>query len=485
MMGNFFKLISKLVLPKIITIGIDIQDRHLIAVATSQLGNKNGVIASGVYELSDDAIENGELKNSATIRKAVRDFVVKIPGGRFKSSSEHIFILSIPPHHLYTETAFFPLMSEAELNEAIHLKIETSLPWPVDQAYVDWLAMPASGQKQIGVFIAAVSRQVLNEYLKIFLEEKWMVGACEFHMLSLSKFINPSYFKSFLFALIDEDGIEFSVFSNGKILTHYLQGVSSNEEVKKILEDKINHLINYIKGSFGIAVERVFIFDRINSEYVLTNIQEKTGIPAQALTPSPHLDPRLFIAQGASLRSYGPIESSLNLLPPEFGGRYRENLFLKTLSLWFKIFSVFGFTLIFAFTGALVFLLSQQSFFAKENAGLDSLFEQQLAKAEPLIKKAEHFNKLSAAVKAVSSRSMSGFRLAIAKKEAEKNGLIFIDARLVGPRQIAISLVAPTRESALEFEKALKSNGAFLDVNFPIAELSPEQNLNIHITLGI
>ena len=59
MMGNFFKLISKLVLPKIITIGIDIQDRHLIAVATSQLGNKNGVIASGVYELSDDAIENG------------------------------------------------------------------------------------------------------------------------------------------------------------------------------------------------------------------------------------------------------------------------------------------------------------------------------------------------------------------------------------------------------------------------------------------
>ena len=485
MFSNFFKFISRLVLPKIITVGVDIQDRHLIAVAAFRMGNKNEIIASEVYELNENAIENGELKNPESLKKAIQDFSAKIPGGRFKSSSEHIFILSIPPHHLYTETAFFPLMSETELAEAIHLKIETSLPWPINQAYVDWTIMPASANKQIGVFIAAISRQVLNEYLKIFLEEKRTVGACEFHMLSLAKFINPNYFKSFLFALIDEDGIEFSVFSGGKILTHYLQNVSSNEEAQKILEDKINHLINYIKGSFGVSVERVFIFDKINSDYVLTNIQEKTGIPAQALTPSPHLDPRLFIAQGASIRSYGAVDASLNLLPLEFGGRYRENLFLKTLNLWLKIFSVFGFTLIFAFTAASGFLWSQQSFFIKENSGLDSLFKQQLATAAPLIKKAEYFNKLTAAIKTVPFRSMSGTSLLIVKKEAEKNGLSFIDARLVGPSQIAVSLTAPTRESALEFEKALKSNSGFIDVNIPIAELSPEQDLNIHITFGI
>lgn len=485
MFSIFFKFISKLVLPKIITVGIDIQDRHLVAVANSRIRSRNEVIASGVYELSEDAIENGELKNPETVRKAIKDFIAKIPSGRFKSSSERIFVLSIPPHHLYTETAFFPLMSDAELAEAIHLKIETSLPWPVDQAYFDWLVIPASGQKQIGVFIAAISRQVLNEYLKIFLEEKWVVGACEFHMLSLAKFINPNYFKSFLFALIDEDGIEFSVFSGGKILTHYLENVSSGGETQKILENKINNLINYIKGSFGIAVERVFIFDRIDSDCVLTNIQEKTGISAQALTPSPHLDPRLFIAQGASLRSYEAVEASLNLLPPEFGGRYHENLFLKTFSLWFKIFSVFGFTLIIVFAAAAGFLWSQQSFFAKENTGLNSLFEKQLISAGPLLKKAGYFNKLAAAVKTVPFHSASGDRLFIVKKEAEKNGLSFIDARLIEPRKIAISLLAPTRESALEFEKALKSNSGFIDVNLPIAELSPEQDLNIHITFGI
>lgn len=217
----------------------------------------------------------------------------------------------------------------------------------------------------------------------------------------------------------------------------------------------------------------------------MTNIEEKTGIPAQALTPSPHLDPRLFIAQGASLRSYGAVESSLNLLPPEFGGRYRENLFLKTLNLWFKIFSVFGFTLIIAFAAASGFLWSQQSFFAKENAGLNSLFEKQLANAAPLIKKAEYFNKVSAVIKSVSFRSASGAKLLIVKNEAEKNGLSFIDAHLAEPRRISVSLLAPTRESALEFEKALKSNKGFSDVNIPVAELSPEQNLNIHITFSL
>lgn len=484
MLANFFKFISKIVLPKIITIGIDIQDRHLVVVAADRRGNQNRILANGVYELSEDAIENGELKNPESVRKAIQDFSAKIPGSRFKSSSEHIFILSVPPHHLYTETAFFPLMSNLELEEAISLKIETSLPWPVEQAYVDWTVMPVAGQKQIGVFIAGISRQVLNEYLELFLKEKWLVGACEFHMLSLAKFVNQNYFKSFLFALIDEDGIEFSVFSGGKILTHYLQNISSGEEAQKVLENKINHLINYIKGSFGIAVERVFIFDRVNQDYALTNIQEKTGIPAQILTPPPHLDPRLFIAQGASFRSYGAVETSINLLPPEFGGRYRENLFLKTLRLWFKIFAVFGLTLIMAFAGISVFLRSQQSFFTRENSGLNSFLEQQLITANPLIEKARYFNELGAVIaKAVPSRSLNGIKLSIIKSGIEKNGLLFINARLAEPEQINLSLTAPKREAALEFEKALKLTNEFSGIDLPIAELAPEKDLELHINL--
>lgn len=484
MIPSFFKSISRVVLPEIITVGIDIQDRHLIGVAAAQKAGKAAVIASGIYELAEDVIEDGEIKKPEAFKKAIGEFLNQLPASTIKKSSEYIFVLSLPPHHVYTETAFFPMMNEADLAEAIRLKIETSLPWPLEDSYVDWRTVPSKNPDQIGIFIVGVSKQVLNDYLLIFFNQGWRVAAAEFHMLSLSKFINPNYVRSFIFALIDEDGIEFAVFSGGKILIHYLQTVPTAENAQGILENKINHLANYIKGNFGIDVERVFIFDKISRQYTLDNIQNKTGIAAQMLSPSPHLDPRLFVAYGAALRSYGPTEGWINLMPAEMGGRYHENILLKTISLWTKILLVFAIPLALSFGVIAGFLWNQRNISLKENKELGAELQTQINQADPLIKQAEYFNKLGQNIKdAAALRALIGPKLREVENRAEETGLKVVAAKPTGPNEMTVTLSAATREAALKFQDALKNGKLFSEINLPIGELTKETDLRINMTL--
>ncbi len=54
MITKFFKFLSRLVLPKIIVIGLDIQDRHIAAVATARRGDKLETVGSAIIEIEDD-----------------------------------------------------------------------------------------------------------------------------------------------------------------------------------------------------------------------------------------------------------------------------------------------------------------------------------------------------------------------------------------------------------------------------------------------
>ncbi len=477
------RYISRIVLPRIITIGLDIQDRHISGVVTLE-GEKTGTIASGVYDLPEEAIQNGEIKQPEHISRAVQMLLAKLPPASFFKPRESIFILSVPPHHLYTETVFFPIMSDKDLGEAVHLKLETSLPWPLSQAYIDWQKIPAADQKQIGVFIAAISKLVLDEYLKIFLREGWQVGACEFHTLSMAKFIEQGHASSFVFALIDEDGIELSVFHRGAILSHYLQTINDPLKAQELLGQRVKQLVSYIESNFGMRMDKIFIFDKTNQEYSLNKIQEETGIAAQLFTPTIQPDPRLFIAYGAAQRSYTGGETGINLVSPEVGGRYRENLTLKTLKLWSNILVVFGITFAATFAGMSTFLWSSQGFLGSENVVFNQTLNQQLTIADPLIAKASSFNDLIGAIRQTDPfRSFVGRKLGVIQEEATRNGLSLTGAKASGPNEIIASLNAPTREAALDFQRALTDRRTFSSIIIPLAELSPEKDLRLNITI--
>lgn len=488
MFSRIFKFISRVVLPEVIVVGIDVQDRHISGVAALEQGGETKILTSGVYDLSEGAVEGGELRDAGAFKKAIKSLVEKIPKGKFGLAGEPIFVLSLPPNHVYTETAIFPQMTEEELHRAVKLRIETSLPWPAAQSYVDWSKLEYKEQKQAPIFFAAISKTVADGYFKVFLEENWRLGACEFHLFSLARLIGDRKANSFIFVLIDDDGVEFAVFASGNILTHYLESVGSPDGIeahKGLIEDKVKQLTLFAEGNYGVKVERVYIFDKVSLEKVSSSITSITGIPTEIFVPTPPgVDLRLSTAYGASKRSYSPRDSLINLLPPALGGRYQENLFLKTMGLWTRVAAVFLGTFLLAFLGVYILLVSQKNMLLIETENFRATFEEKRKAAAPLIQKAEFLNRIvQEALNAKAERTTEGKRIEVIEGLARKNGAVLLNIGLGERDEIAANFTISTREAALEFRDDLAGAGLFSSVEIPLSQLAAEKNLSITLTL--
>jgi len=487
MISSLFKLISRIALPKIIVVGIDIQDRHLFGVATLRIRGITKIVASGSYELSEDAIEGGELRRSEMIQAAIQSLLASIPGSRWHTSHEPIFVLSLPPQHLYSEVAFFPVADDRELEEAVHLKLETSLPWPVQDSYVDTGAIKKKSGDERGVFIAAIAKPILDQYLRPFFLHGWRVGAAEFHLFSLVRFIAPHYAKSFIFILIDEDGIEFAAFAFQTIMLHYLQPIGEGDNIQALIEGKVRQLVTNLEGQYGEKIERIFIFDKVSWEKTSSSITNITGIPTQLFTPEPTIDSRLSVAYGASLRPYSAHESLVNLLPKSLGGRYQENLLSRTIRFWVYIFVIWGATFVVASLLLLTFLSNEEKVLTRESFAYKGSLEQQKIFAAPLIKKADYFNALARAVlESASLRSRFGKKMEVILNHAEKAGLTTSYMRIEKNNTFALRLTAPTRQAAVVFQDELNATGLLASpLQIPITQLAADKDLLLSLSLQL
>jgi len=320
MFGKVLKFISNIVLPQIIVVGLDIEEDQIAGVARTNKYGVSTVVATNVFPLSKGAIVNGELKNPDELKEAVKALIKKIPTGEKElgAANEPIFVLSIPPNHLYTETVIIPSMSDEDLLQSVNLKIETSLPWPKDQSYSDWNKVAIDEERGVGAFIAGTSKPILDQYFKVFLENGWKVGACEFHLFSLARVINSAGEKPFIFVLIGEGGVELAVYAFGSIISHDFEVSLDAAKTSSLIEDKVRQLTSYVSSNYGVIVEKIFIFDRVQMEKTSSELSSVTGIPAQTFVPNDlmsGLEPKLFVAYEAAGRPYSSSEPALNLKP--------------------------------------------------------------------------------------------------------------------------------------------------------------------------
>ena len=489
MKSLFLKLvrqISRLAFPKFMLAGIDIQDQHMAGVVTLRRGDKITIASSGVYDVPESAIVGGEITEPDAVKVNLRALLGSIPKSNFKFALDPVFILSVPSHHLYTETAVFPPMERDELESAVRLKAEASLPWPLEEAYFDWTSVAVPEKEQEVVFIAAVNKKTISNFLQVTSGEEWRVGAMEFHILSLAKFVDQGNVNSFVFALIDEDGIEFAVFLKGTIVAHYLHKATGEGEISQVLESKMRQLTSHVEGNLGFSIDRIFVFDRISREQVLSTIRTITGIPTQPFLPDSrpeYSDPRLLIAHGAAFRLYSENDTSINLIPPEFGGRYQENLVLRTVNLWIKVLFVYSFSFLVAFAGMFAFLKYQNATLNRDIRDQSIVFERLIPQSQPLIEEAKKFNSLVDAYYGAKSRStMVGKKIGAIMKVAQEtgvgiSGLSFADGGIAG------TFTAPTKDAVLEFKRRIEEAKIATTVTIPLTDLSAEKNLTVNALL--
>ncbi len=482
---RFFKFFSRIVLPRVIVIGFDIQDTHIAVVASLRKGDKVKPLASSVIDLPDEAIQNGEIKNPEMVRVALSKLINQMPAYLFnRLKGEPVFVLSIPPHHIYTETALFPLMNENDLGEAVRLKIETSLPWSLPDTYYDWIEVPVLDKGQKAVFISAASRHIIDDYLRVFLEIGWNVSACEFHMLSLASFLGKVN-TPFVFILQDEDGLECAFFCEGKITTHLLRKLRPDDDVNRVLKDQLRNIFVFAESNFNITPEEAYFCNRATGIPLPSFIDSNTQLSVNPFPFPQDVDARFVIARGASEREYGVSETSLSLLPEESSGRFEENLLLKTMSLWSNIFLAFIVTFLLAFGALWAFAINEEKAVLKEIVNKRSLVEQQFANAQTLIESARAFNVLvNSAGASTGLTSHMGEKLSAINAQIEKSGVYFKSARMEeGNNQIIATFSSPSSQNISALKNYLEATKIFSSLIVPVVPPTSSGDVTVDITL--
>ena len=464
---RFFKIISRIVLPKIIVVGVDIQDRHVAFVANARQADRGSDLISGIEVISEDAIDDGELKNPHVLFNALQKLISRIPVVKLKD--EPVVVLSVPPTHMYSEMIMFPAMSSEGLREAVRLKMETSLPWPLEKAYVDWKIRNIKDPRRIGVFIAAISREFLDAYLDVFKRGGWRVAACEFHLLSLAQAGNIAHEAgAHIFILIDEDGAEFAIFHGGELIMHVIKkfdpvlavGGENRQALQSEIGFETKRLAAHAETELGIKVESVYLFNKMGIEAEIEKLEKEIDLPVRFFSPAEN--PALYIARGASLRNFSFPEKTINFVPPGSGGRYGENLILRTLRLWTNIVSIFLVVMLLVFGGFYVFLRGQRQTLEQETVQFKTVLDSQIVQSGELIETANEFNQLTElALQAASQRSEIGKRMEYLMYHARQERIGVVSVQKPRDRQVFVAaLHAPTRDALLSLKKRIEDGRA-------------------------
>jgi hypothetical protein len=476
---------SRVVLPRTIPIGIDVQDRHVALVALKRgLPGGNVEVIWSSQGVAEDAIEDGRLVKEEALLGAVKGFLDSLMFPRL--SAEPVFILSLPPEHIYTETAVLPLMPQSDIEKAVEVRLETSLPWSRQEAYVDWKIYKLADPRKIAVFIAAASARMVDGYLQMFLRAKLRVAACEFHMMSLLRILASRSAEPFLMLLLDEDGAEFAVVREGVMYAHFLKRGSA-AELKEAIPFEIRRFAAWAEGEFGFVISKIYAYDKVGGVEKLEELQKATGFRVESIPVGTSLatDPRFIIAAGAVRRSPAFVSEELNLVPAGSGGRFNENLILRTFNLWANILAIFIGVMLAAFLGVLFYLERNTAIVEKENTLLGRALERQISFSSGLIQDSRRFNELiSALSNARKYETHYAAKLSRLVNEAERHGVTVTDIRVgaaAGP--LRVRLRATSRDNIVALKSAIEESGEFSSFDIPAAELLSKLNVEVNAVL--
>lgn len=116
-----------------------------------------------IEKLPPGIIKEGQIQEQIIISNALKEIFKKM-----KYRPRNI-ITTIPSNNIITRNLELPIMTEKELAEAIKWEVEGYLPFPLDQAQLDYLKI-AEDDENMQILLVAVKKEIIEDYLAPFKE---------------------------------------------------------------------------------------------------------------------------------------------------------------------------------------------------------------------------------------------------------------------------------------------------------------------------
>lgn len=145
-------------------LGLDIGTSFVKYVQLKDKGKLTKLIGYGYFEIPKNIIIEGVISEPEKLAKIIKKEISDPPWG--KITAERV-VASLPESKLFTRILELPSLSDKNIEEAINLEIEQSVPAAITDLYIDWRIVSEEKDK-IFVFLAAAPKSIVDSYVQLF-----------------------------------------------------------------------------------------------------------------------------------------------------------------------------------------------------------------------------------------------------------------------------------------------------------------------------
>lgn len=189
--------------------GLDISDHSTEIIFLGGSIKKPKLLAMGREILKPGIVENGKILQNEKLKNSLKNLIENPQFGQIKTKK---FIFSLPESKSFTRVLEAPKVLKREtIEREIELQVAQNFPFTLKDLYFDFKI----NNKE--VLLAAVQKDIINDYLEIFKELKIKPVASEPESLSLARSLIKNQEKIVLIADIGAGSTNLNIFDEKKL----------------------------------------------------------------------------------------------------------------------------------------------------------------------------------------------------------------------------------------------------------------------------
>ncbi len=178
---------TPLVYRKSSLMGLDIGS-HNAKLVQVRHGNKGvDVVAYGHVNFTAESVVEGIVVDPESLAKQIAP-VLTSSGSKFSAKK---VATALPVAKVFTRTLQLPIMDKKDLEEAIRLEAEQSIPVPPTDLYMDYeiigINKPEKGEPHTDILMVAAPRAIVDSYVKLITALGLGIAAVEISLMSITR----------------------------------------------------------------------------------------------------------------------------------------------------------------------------------------------------------------------------------------------------------------------------------------------------------
>ncbi len=146
-------------------IGLDISDHSLKAVQFKKgLRGSLNIVGISHINIKDGIFNDGDLKRADDFIEAVNNLIAKPTWGKFTSN---LIVASLPESKTFIKMIDIPVLTNAEVEQAVKWEAEHHIPLPFEETYWDWQKIelaPNVIPNRLPVILAVSPKDIVDSY---------------------------------------------------------------------------------------------------------------------------------------------------------------------------------------------------------------------------------------------------------------------------------------------------------------------------------